>query len=84
MAGTEGLQPEEAESQPDNPRRTKAYTADDARLAANIRVIGPIQPPLMREADSELVVTAGLIETHVLVSQADDNADPLCSLTETV
>jgi ParB family chromosome partitioning protein len=44
---------------PENTRNIKPDPAYDAQLAANIREIGLIQPPIVREIDGQLVVKAG-------------------------
>ena len=87
--------PKKLKLNPDNPRRTKASPEADAQLTANIKAIGLIQPPIVREQDGKLVViagdrrvkcsiAAGLTEIHVLVTKHDDNADPLRALAENV
>lgn len=53
------VNPKKLKANPDNPRRTRASPDADAQLTANIRAIGLIQSPLVREADGKLVVTAG-------------------------
>ena len=73
---------------PGAPRRTKASPEADAQLTANIKAIGLIQPPIVREQGGKLVAiagdravrcltAAGLAEIHALVTKHDDNADPL-------
>ena len=87
--------PKKLKLNPDNPRRTKASAEADAQLTANIKAIGLIQPPIVREVDGKLVViagdrrvkcsiAAGLAEIHVLVTRNEDNADPLRALAENV
>ena len=87
--------PKKLKLNPDNPRRTKASPEADAQLTANIKAIGLIQPPIVRDQDGKLVViagdrrvkcsiAAGLTEIHVLVTKHDDNADPLRALPENV
>jgi ParB family chromosome partitioning protein len=44
---------------PENTRNIKPDPAYDAQLAANIREIGLIQPPVVREINGKLVVKAG-------------------------
>ena len=89
------VNPKKLKLNPDNPRRTKASPEADAALAANIKAIGLIQPPFVRELDGKLVVkagerrvkasiTAGLAEIHVIVASGEDEADPLRSLAENV
>jgi ParB family chromosome partitioning protein len=80
---------------PDNPRRTKATPEQDAQLAANIRAVGIIQPPLVKPAGKKLEIVAGerrvkcgiaagLSEIHVLVRAEDDGADAVRALAENV
>ena len=89
------VNPKKLKLNPDNPRRTKASPEADAALAANIKAIGLIQPPFVREVDGKLVVkagerrvkasiAAGLSEIHVIVAPGEDEADPLRSLAENV
>ena len=89
------VDPKKLKLNPDNPRRTKVSADVDAQLTANIRAVGLIQPPVVRDADGTLVViagerrvrcsiAAGLAEIHVLVTRSDDNADGLRSLAENV
>ena len=89
------VNPRKLKLNPDNPRRTKTPAEADAQLTANIRAIGLIQPPIVRDEDGKLVVVAGdrrvrcsiaagLAEIHVLVTKTEDNADPLRSLAENV
>ena len=87
--------PKKLKLNPDNPRRTKASAEADAQLTANIKAIGLIQPPIVREVDGKLVVVAGdrrvkcsiaagLAKIHVLVTRNEDNAAPLRALAENV
>ncbi len=89
------VNPKKLKLNPDNPRRTKASPEADAALAANIKAIGLIQPPFVREVDGKLLVkagerrvkasiAAGLTEIHVIVAPGEDEADPLRSLAENV
>ena len=89
------VSPKTLKLNPDNPRRTKPPADADIQLTANIKAIGLIQPPVVREADGQLVVVAGdrrvrcaiaagLADIYVLVTRSDDNADPLRSLAENV
>ena len=89
------VSPKKLKLNPDNPRRTKSSAEADAQLTANIKAIGLIQPPVVRDHDGKLVVVAGdrrvrcsiaagLAEIHVLVTKTEDNADPLRSLAENV
>ena len=43
----------------DNPRKVQPDPAYDEQLTANIREVGLIQPPLVREISGELVIRAG-------------------------
>jgi ParB family chromosome partitioning protein len=79
---------------PNNPRRTPVPPAMDEQLVASIKAIGIIQPPVVREADGELIVKAGgrrvkaaitaeLPTIDVLVKNDDDDANiPMVSLSE--
>ena len=53
--------PKKLKLNPDNPRRTKASPEADAQLTANIKAIGLIQPPIVRELDGKLVVIAATV-----------------------
>ncbi|MDA8249134.1 MAG: ParB N-terminal domain-containing protein [Rhodospirillales bacterium] len=89
------VDPRKLKSNPNNPRRTKASPEADAQLTANIKAVGVIQPPRVKEVGKKLeviagdrrvrcAIAAGLDEIHVLVSTEDDGADPLRSLAENV
>ena len=89
------VDPRKLKLNPNNPRRTKASPEADAQLTANIKAVGVIQPPRVKEVGKRLeviagdrrvrcAIAAGLNEIHVLVSTEDDGADPLRSLAENV
>lgn len=89
------VDPRKLKSNPNNPRRTKASPEADAQLTANIKAIGVIQPPRVKEVGRKLeviagdrrvrcAIAAGLDEIHVLVSTEDDGADQLRALAENV
>ncbi len=89
------IDPRTIKANPNNPRRTKAAADADAQLAANIKAIGVIQPPLVKETGGSLeiiagerrvkaAIAAGLAEIHVLVNTEDDGADGVRSLAENV
>ena len=81
---------------PANPRRTKPDAAYEDQLAANIREIGLIQPPIAREIDGRLVIkagdrrtraciAAGLATIPVLVIDGDDaNHDSMRAFSENI
>jgi ParB/RepB/Spo0J family partition protein len=81
---------------PANPRRVKPDEAYEAQLAANIREIGLIQPPIAREIDGRLVIkagdrrtraciAAGLATIPVLVLDGDDaNHDSMRAFSENI
>lgn len=53
---------------PANPRLTKPDAGYDAQLTANIREIGLIQPPIVREIDGKLVIKAGDRRTRACIA----------------
>jgi ParB family chromosome partitioning protein len=53
------VDPRKLKANPHNPRRTKASPEADAQLAANIKAIGLIQPPRVKEVGKKLEVIAG-------------------------
>jgi ParB/RepB/Spo0J family partition protein len=53
------VDPRTLKDNPDNPRKVQPDPAYDEQLAANIRDVGLIQPPLVREISGELVIRAG-------------------------
>ena len=79
---------------PNNTRRTQVHPAYDDQLLASIRATGgPVQPPVIKERDGILYISAGhrrvkaciraeFPEIYVLVVQSDDKADIMASLAE--
>ena len=78
---------------PDNPRRVAVPKPMDDQLMASIQAIGIIQPPVVRRVGDALVIKAGhrrvqaaiaatLTAIDVLVSDAEDTADAMGSLSE--
>ena len=94
MAELRSVDPRTLKPNPNNPRRTPVPPAMDAQLVASIKAIGIIQPPVVREADGELIVKAGgrrvkaaiaakLPTIDVLVKNDDDDTTvPMVSLSE--
>ena len=85
MAELRSVDPRTLKPNPNNPRRTPVPPAMDEQLVASIKAIGIIQPPVVREADGELIVKAGgrrvkaaitaeLPTIDVLVKNDDDDA----------
>lgn len=79
---------------PDNPRKVAAREGHDDALTANIRAVGLIQPPIVREIDGDLVIRAGdrrrrcsiaagldVIPVLVMDTEAED-ADSMRSFAE--
>ena len=56
MAELRSVDPRTLKPNPNNPRRTPVPPAMDEQLVASIKAIGIIQPPVVREADGELIV----------------------------
>ena len=80
------VNPRTLTANPNNPRRTKVDKFSDAQLLASIKVVGVLQPPLVREDGDDLViefghrrVTAciklGKKEIQVLVKTAAETGD---------
>jgi ParB/RepB/Spo0J family partition protein len=79
---------------PNNTRRTQVHPAyDDQLLASIIATSGPVQPPVIKERDGVLYISAGhrrvkacirakFPEIYVLVVQSDEKADIMASLAE--
>lgn len=79
---------------PNNTRRTQVHPAyDDQLLASIIATGGPVQPPVIKERDGVLYISAGhrrvkaciraeFPEIYVLVVQSDEKADIMASLAE--
>ena len=94
MAELRSVDPRTLKPNPNNPRRTPVPPAMDAQLVASIKAIGIIQPPVVRDADGELIVKAGgrrvkaaiaaeLPTIDVLVKNDDDDTTvPMVSLSE--
>ncbi len=94
MPELRSVDPRTLKPNPDNPRRTPVPPAMDEQLVASIKAIGIIQPPVVREADGELIVKAGgrrvkaaiaaeLPTIDVLVKNDDDDTMvPMVSLSE--
>ena len=59
MTELRSVDPRTLKPNPNNPRRTPVPPAMDEQLVASIKAIGIIQPPVVREADGELIVKAG-------------------------
>jgi len=80
---------------PNNPRRASAGDDADQQFVANIKAVGIIQPPLVREIDGHLEIVAGerrvraaiaaaFSEILVLVKGPDDGGDALRAVSENV
>jgi len=80
---------------PDNPRRTGAGEHPDAQMAANIKAVGILQPPVVREKGRHLeivaghrrvaaAIAAGFPDVLVLVRGPDDGGDNVRALSENV
>ena len=94
MPELRSVDPRTLKPNPNNPRRTPVPPAMDEQLVASIKAIGIIQPPVVREADGELIVKAGgrrvkaaitaeLPTIDVLVRNDDDDSMvPMVSLSE--
>jgi len=94
MAELRSVDPRTLKPNPNNPRRTPVPPAMDEQLVASITAIGIIQPPVVREADGELIIKAGgrrvkaaiaaeLPTIYVLVKNDDDDTTmPMVSLSE--
>ncbi len=87
------VDPRKLKVNPNNPRRTKASPEADARLTANIREVGVLQPPVVKPAGKHLeiiygerrskcAVAAGLAEIFVLVRDGDDGKDDMRAFGE--
>ena len=93
MSELRSVDPRTLKPNPNNPRHTPVPPAMDEQLVASIKAIGIIQPPVVREADGELIVKAGgrrvkaaitaeLPTIDVLVKNDDDTMVPMVSLSE--
>ncbi len=81
---------------PENPRTSAPNVAADRRLAHNIKVVGLLQAPLVRELpDGQLMIVAGhrrrracvlakMREMHVIVTSADEKLDGLAAGSENI
>jgi len=78
---------------PDNPRRTGAGEHPDAQMVANIKAVGILQPPVVREKGKHLEIVAGHRRVaaaiaagfpEVLVRGPDDGGDNVRALSENV
>lgn len=89
------VDPRTLKSNPDNPRRTGAGEHADAQMVANIKVVGILQPPVVREKGKYLeivaghrrvaaAIAAGFPDVLVLVRGPDDGGDGVRALSENV
>ncbi len=89
------VDPRTLKTNPNNPRRMSAGEHPDAQMVANIRAVGILQPPVVREdgEDLEIVaghrrvaaaIAAGWTEILVLVRGPDDGGDALRAMSENV
>ena len=89
------VDPRSLQVNPANPRRLGAGEHPDAQLVANIQSVGILQPPVVREAGTELEIVAGhrrvaaaiaaaFPEILVLVRGPDDGGDTVRALSENV
>lgn len=80
---------------PNNPRHISAGDHADEQFVANIKAVGIIQPPLIKEKDDRLeiiaghrrihaAIAAGFSEILVLVKDPDDAGDILRAVSENV
>ncbi|WP_168200147.1 ParB/RepB/Spo0J family partition protein [Acetobacter vaccinii] len=81
---------------PENPRTSPPNVEADRRLAHNIKVVGLLQAPLVRELpDGQLMIVAGhrrrracvlakMREMHVIVTSADEKLDGLAAGSENI
>ncbi|MFT9323659.1 MAG: ParB/RepB/Spo0J family partition protein [Acetobacter sp.] len=81
---------------PENPRTSAPNIEADRRLAHNIKVVGLLQAPLVRELpDGQLMIVAGhrrrracvlakMREMHVIVTSADEKLDGLAAGSENI
>ncbi|GBQ41289.1 plasmid partitioning protein [Komagataeibacter saccharivorans] len=88
------IDPKTLRANPDNPRRAAPPVEEDRRLALNIRAVGLIHPPLVREGgDGVLTIIAGhrrarcsimakLKTIPVFVTGADEELDGLVAASE--
>ncbi|NPD66292.1 ParB/RepB/Spo0J family partition protein (plasmid) [Lichenicola cladoniae] len=88
------VDPRKLKANPNNPRRSSAGEFLDAQMAASIKSIGLVQPPLVKEDGKKLIIiaghrrvagciAAGLPEIQVLVQpEADTTIDPMRAVSE--
>ncbi len=80
---------------PNNPRRMAAGEQPDAQMVANIKAVGILQPPVVREDGDDLEIRYGhrrvaaaiLLDIPailVLVSNVEDGSDALRAMSENV
>ena len=55
---------------PNNPRRASAGDDADQQFVANIKAVGIIQPPLVREIDGHLEIVAGEHRVRAAIAAA--------------
>ncbi len=89
------VDPRSLKINPSNPRRTGAGAHPDAQMVANIKAVGILQPPVVREKGTKLEIVAGhrrvaaaiaaeFPEILVLVRGSDDGGDAVRALSENV
>ncbi len=89
------VDPRSLKINPDNPRRIGAGEHPDAQMVANIKAVGILQPPVVREKGTKLEIVAGhrrvaaaiaaeFPEILVLVRGSDDGGDAVRALSENV
>jgi len=89
------VDPKTLKDNPANPRLTPADLAEDRQLAMNIKMVGLLQPPVVREIDGELVllaghrrrraaIKAGLKLIPVNVRAIDETTDDLAAASENI
>jgi len=93
MAELRSVNPRALKPNPDNPRKTPVPKEMDQQLAASIKAIGLLQPPVVREIDDELVIragdrrrkaaiAAGLKTIDVYVLDGPEDIDPMATMSE--
>ena len=89
------VDPRSLKPNPSNPRRMAAGEQPDEQMVANIKAVGILQPPLVREAGGGLeivagerrvkaAIVAGFAAILVLVRGGDDGGDAVRSLSENI
>jgi ParB family chromosome partitioning protein len=89
------VDPRSLKINPGNPRRIGAGEHPDAQMVANIKAVGILQPPVVREKGTKLEIVAGhrrvaaaiaaeFPEILVLVRGGDDGGDAVRALSENV